>query len=106
MNLELLPLFIHIPLFRVNIYFEFQVYIFSNGREMIKMSTFLHDNDNANMNIYFEFQVYTCMFSNGRDMRKMSPFLHDNNNANTIATPRIFSKSSRVKNQDKKTSGP
>ena len=46
MNLELSPLFVHIPFFRVNIYFEFQVYLFNNGRDMTKCQ-FLHDNDSA-----------------------------------------------------------
>ena len=40
-NLELFPLFVHIPLFIVYIlYFEFQVYMFSNGRNMTKCHSF------------------------------------------------------------------
>ena len=42
MNLELSPLFVHIPLFKVNIYFEFQVYMFSKGKDMTKCQ-FLHN---------------------------------------------------------------
>ena len=45
MNLELSSMFVHIPLFIVNIYFEFQVYIFSRCREMTKCQSFLHDDD-------------------------------------------------------------
>ena len=45
MNFKISPLFVHIPLFTVNIYFEFQVYMFSNGRDNDKMSQFLHDDD-------------------------------------------------------------
>ena len=45
MNLELSPLFVHIALFVVNIYFEFQVYMFSNGRDMTKGHSFLHEDD-------------------------------------------------------------
>ena len=40
MNLELSLLFVHIPLLIVNIYFEFQVYMFSNGRDMTKCHSF------------------------------------------------------------------
>ena len=46
MNFELPPLFVHIPLFIVNIKFDFQVYLFSNGRGMTKCQ-FLHDNTKA-----------------------------------------------------------
>ena len=36
-NLELSPLFVHIPLLITNIFFEFQVYImFSNGRDILQ----------------------------------------------------------------------
>ena len=39
-NLKSSLLFLHIPLFEVNIYFEFQVYVFSNGRDMTKCHSF------------------------------------------------------------------
>ena len=39
-NFELSPLFLHIPLLIVNIHFEFQVYMFSNGRDMTKCLSF------------------------------------------------------------------
>ena len=44
MNLELFLLFVHTTLFIVHKYFEFQVYMFSNGRGMTKCQ-FLLDND-------------------------------------------------------------
>ena len=40
MNSESSPLFAHIPLFLANIYFEFQVYMFSNGRDMTNCHSF------------------------------------------------------------------
>ena len=40
MNLELSPLFVSIPLKIVNIYFEFHVYMFSNGSHMTKYHSF------------------------------------------------------------------
>ena len=40
MNLELYPLVVHIPISVVNIYFEFQAYMFSNGRDMTKCHSF------------------------------------------------------------------
>ena len=39
-NLVLSPLFVHIPIFIVNIYFEFQVYMFRNGRDITKCHSF------------------------------------------------------------------
>ena len=36
MNSKLSPLFVHISLFIGKIYFEFEVYMFSNGRDMTK----------------------------------------------------------------------
>ena len=45
MKLELSPLFVYIPLFIVNVYFEFQVYIFCNGRDMTKCQFLHHIND-------------------------------------------------------------
>ena len=42
--------FVHIPFFRVNVYFELQVYImFSKGRGRTKCQ-FLHDNDDDDDN--------------------------------------------------------
>ena len=71
MNLELSPLFVHIPLLIVNIYFEFQVYMFSNGRDNYdKMSQFLNDDDNHD--------------DDGNDNRK------------AITTPQVFSENSRA----------
>ena len=43
-NSELSPLFVHISHVKVNTYFEFQVYMFSNSRDMTKYQ-FLHDHD-------------------------------------------------------------
>ena len=44
LNLELTPLFVHIPLF---VFFEVQVYMFSNGRDMTKCQCLHDDNDDA-----------------------------------------------------------
>ena len=40
LNLELSPLFVHIPLLIVNTHFQFQVYMFSNGTDMTKCHSF------------------------------------------------------------------
>ena len=45
MILELSPLFVHIPLFIVSIYFGFQLYMFCNGRDMPKCQQFLHNHN-------------------------------------------------------------
>ena len=42
MHLELSPLIVQVVLLIVNIYSEFQEYMFNNGRDMTK---FLHDKD-------------------------------------------------------------
>ena len=47
MNLELFPLFVCIYLCIVNIYFEFQIYMFSNGGDMTTYQQFLYNNDAA-----------------------------------------------------------
>ena len=46
MNLEISPLFVHVPFFIVNLQFEFLVHMFSNGRDMTKCQ-FLHNDDDA-----------------------------------------------------------
>ena len=47
MNLELSPLFVHIPLFIVNINFDFQVYLFSNSTNKTKCQFLQDDHENA-----------------------------------------------------------
>ena len=71
MNLELSPLFVQIPLFILNIYFEFQVYMFSNGRDMTKCHSF-------------------CITT--------TTTTTDNYDAKTIAIPWVFSENCRAKN--------
>ena len=46
MNLQLSPLSVYISHFTVNMYFQFQLYIFTNGWDTINCQ-FLHDNDNT-----------------------------------------------------------
>ena len=45
MNSALSPLILHIPFSIVNTYLEFQVYMFSNDRDMTKCHRFLHDDN-------------------------------------------------------------
>ena len=68
MNLDLSLLFVHILLFIVNIYFEFQVYMYSNGRYMTKFQSLHHDDND------------------------------DNNTTKAIAIPQVFSQNSQAKN--------
>ena len=70
MNLEVSPLFVHIPLFVMNINFELQVYIyiFSNGRDRTKCQ-FLHGDNDVN------------------------------DNAKILAIPRVFSEKCRANNK-------
>ena len=49
MKLVITLVCVHIPLFKVNIYIEFQVYMFSNGRDMTECQ-FLHDKQDDNNN--------------------------------------------------------
>ena len=46
MNLEFSSSFFQIPHFIVNIHFEFQACILSNGRDMTKCQFFIDDDDN------------------------------------------------------------
>ena len=66
MHFERSPLIVWIALWKVNTYSEFQVNILNNNR-YYKMSTFLHDHNDANENV----------------------------NDKPIAIPRVFSKNSQ-----------
>ena len=60
--------FVHISLLIVNIYFEFQVYVFSNGRDLTKCQ-FLHDNNDVKC-----YSNTTDFYLKTADLKNMSTF--------------------------------
>ena len=74
MNLELSPLFVHNLLFIVKIYFDFQVYMFSNDRGMTKSPSFFIDDDNENYDAK-AIAIPWVFFENSQ--AKKMPFLND-----------------------------
>ena len=58
MLFELSPLIVWTVFWIVNIYFEFQINIFSNNTDIVK-SQFLHNNDNHNIKVI----AIACVFS-------------------------------------------